>query len=101
MATVQTSVENAQGNASGVPLRLELDHLRDHCHPGPQRPCPALVISQDAHGHVVTALLIAMVAMLFTRGELWTHGRATLAPARLYLRKAENCILPGYSPAGA
>ena len=32
------------------------------------------VLSNRGHGHVVTTILIAMVAMLFHRDQLWTDG---------------------------
>src|SRR5262245_61721374 len=43
----------------------------------PTAPMPSFgVISQEAHGHVVTAILIAMVAMLFTAVSYGRMARA-------------------------
>ena len=43
----------------------------------PTAPMPSFgVIYQEAHGHVVTAILLVMVAMLFTSviyGHIWAH----------------------------
>src|SRR5215467_14378008 len=65
----------------------------------PTAPMPSFgVISKEAHGHVVTAILIAMVAMLFTAvsygrmarvypsaGSAYTYVGRELHPALGYL----------------
>ena len=46
------------------------------------------VLSDRGRGHVVTAILIAMVAMLLHRHQLWPHGSSVpQRRLRVYLRR--------------
>jgi len=75
-------MEATVGQGSAPPAFRRVLRLRDLIFYGiiiiqPTAPMPVFgVVSKQAHGHVVTAVLIAMVAMLFTAISYGRMARA-------------------------
>src|SRR5262249_55175807 len=103
MATPQTTSANANHGQLRRTLTLWNLIIYGIIVVQPTAPMPSFgVISKEAHGHVVTALLIAMVAMLFTAVSYGKMARGYPTPRSAYTLVGREpppalCYLPGRS----